>query len=89
MSFIGPRPDTVEQVQNRKNLFSFYTCRMKVKAGLIGYTQVYGKYNASLEERLSLDLEYIQNYSILLDFQLFFLAIKFLFTPNSPEDILK
>ena len=87
MSFIGPRPDTVEQVQDRKKLYTFYSCRMKVKAGLIGYAQVYGKYNASLEERLCLDLEYIQNYSILLDFQLFFLAIKFLFTPDSTEDI--
>ena len=77
MSFIGPRPDKAEVYEARCTEYPLYACRTRVKAGMIGYTQVYGKYNSSLEERLNLDLEYIQNYSLWLDVQLFIFSIKF------------
>ena len=77
MSFIGPRPDKAEVYEERCAAYPLYACRTRVKAGMIGYTQVYGKYNSSLEERLNLDLEYIQNYSLWLDVQLFISSIKF------------
>ncbi len=77
MSFIGPRPDKAEVYEARCAEYPLYACRTRVKAGMIGYTQVYGKYNSSLEERLNLDLEYIQNYSLWLDVQLFIFSIKF------------
>ena len=77
MSFIGPRPDKAEVYEERCAAYPLYACRTRVKAGMIGYTQVYGKYNSSLEERLNLDLEYIQNYSLWLDVQLFIFSIKF------------
>ena len=79
MSFIGPRPDRLEVYSARCAENPLYACRTKVKAGMIGYTQVYGKYNSSVEERLNLDLEYIQNYSLWLDVQLF------IFTGVYPE----
>ena len=43
---------------------------MKVKAGLTGYAQVYGKYNTTPYDKLKLDLFYIQNYWYWLDIQL-------------------
>lgn len=86
MSFIGPRPETPEVIEKYLNEIPEYKSRLKVKAGLIGYTQVYGRYNASPIERLKLDLTYIQNYSLWLDVQLFFLAIKFIFTPDSLDE---
>lgn len=77
MSFIGPRPDRLEVYSTRCAENPLYACRTKVKAGMIGYTQVYGRYNSSVEERLNLDLEYIQNYSLWLDVQLFIFSFKF------------
>ena len=77
MSFIGPRPDSLEVYSARCAENPLYACRTKVKAGMIGYTQVYGRYNSSVEERLNLDLEYIQNYSLWLDVQLFIFSFKF------------
>ncbi len=45
--------------------------RLKVKAGLTGYAQVYGKYNTTPYDKLKLDLTYIETYSLKLDLKLF------------------
>ena len=86
MSFIGPRPDREEVYEERCGKNPLYACRTKVRAGMIGYAQVYGKYNSSEEECLNLDLEYIQNYSLWQDIQLFFLSLKFIVGADSDEE---
>ena len=60
---------------------------MKVKAGLAGFAQVYGKYNTSPYDKLKLDLTYIENYSIMLDIKLMLLTLKILFWPDSTEGV--
>ena len=60
---------------------------MKVKAGLEGYAQVYGKYNTTPYDKLKLDLTYIENYSTWLDLQLMLLTLKVLFWPDSTEGV--
>ena len=55
---------------------------MKVKAGLTGYAQVYGRYNTSYEDKLKLDLLYIENASIAEDLQLLFQTVRVLFVPR-------
>ena len=62
--------------------FSF---RAKVKGGLTGYAQVYGKYNTAALDKLKLDLMYIMNYSLLLDIQIVFETVKILFQKESTE----
>ena len=62
-----------------------FALRLQVKAGLTGYAQVYGKYNTSALDKLKLDLTYIANYSVLLDFQIIFETIKILFQKESTE----
>ena len=64
-----------------------FAYRMKVKAGLAGYAQVYGKYNTTPYDKLKLDLTYIQNYSVWLDIKLMLLTLKILFTPESTEGV--
>ena len=51
-----------------------FAYRMKVKAGLAGFAQVYGKYNTSPYDKLKLDLTYIENYSVMLDVKLMLLT---------------
>ena len=67
MSIVGPRPERVEHVELYTRQIPEFRYRMKVKGGLTGYAQVYGKYNTSAYDKLKLDLMYIQNYSLMMD----------------------
>lgn len=87
MSFIGPRPERPEIIAQYLEVMPEFAYRMKVKAGLAGFAQVYGKYNTTPYDKLKLDLTYIENYSVLLDIKLMLLTLKILFWPDSTEGI--
>ncbi|MBE5839844.1 MAG: exopolysaccharide biosynthesis polyprenyl glycosylphosphotransferase [Butyrivibrio sp.] len=87
MTFIGPRPERPEIIEQYLEDMPEFAFRMKVKAGLAGYAQVYGKYNTTPYDKLKLDLTYIENYSIWLDIKLMLLTVKILFTPDSTEGV--
>nr|WP_300834714.1 exopolysaccharide biosynthesis polyprenyl glycosylphosphotransferase [uncultured Acetatifactor sp.] len=87
MSFIGPRPERPEIIAQYLEVMPEFAYRMKVKAGLAGFAQVYGKYNTSPYDKLKLDLTYIENYSIMLDIKLMLLTLKILFWPDSTEGV--
>ncbi len=87
MSFIGPRPERPEIIEQYVEVMPEFVYRMKVKAGLAGYAQVYGKYNTSPYDKLKLDLIYIEHYSVWLDVKLMLLTLKVLFWPDSTEGI--
>lgn len=85
MSIVGPRPERVEHVELYTKQIPEFVYRMKVKGGLTGYAQVYGKYNTTAYDKLKLDLMYIQNYSLLLDIEIIFKTVKILFLKESTE----
>jgi len=87
MSFIGPRPERPEIIRQYQGEMPEFTFRTKVKAGLAGYAQVYGKYNTTPYDKLKLDLFYIENYSVWLDLKLMLLTLKILFKPESTEGV--
>lgn len=87
MSFIGPRPERPEIIAQYVEVMPEFVYRMKVKAGLAGFAQVYGKYNTSPYDKLKLDLTYIENYSVWLDLKLMLLTLKILFWPDSTEGV--
>ncbi len=87
MSFIGPRPERPEIIEQYMEDMPEFAFRMKVKAGLAGYAQVYGKYNTTPYDKLKLDLSYIENYSIWLDLKLMMLTLKILFSPDATEGV--
>lgn len=87
MSFIGPRPERPEIISQYVEEMPEFIFRMKVKAGLAGYAQVYGKYNTTPYDKLKLDLSYIENYSLWLDLKLMLLTLKILFKPESTEGV--
>ena len=85
MSIVGPRPERLEHMEKYgANIPEFYY-RLKVKGGLTGYAQIYGKYNTSAYDKLRLDLMYIEHYSILLDIKLILLTVRILFSKDSTE----
>ena len=87
MSFIGPRPERPEIIRQYMEDMPEFAFRMKVKAGLAGYAQVYGKYNTTPYDKLKLDLSYIENYSVWLDIKLMLLTLKILVTPEATEGV--
>ncbi|MCR5279281.1 MAG: exopolysaccharide biosynthesis polyprenyl glycosylphosphotransferase [Lachnospiraceae bacterium] len=87
MSFIGPRPERPEIAKQYMEEMPEFAFRLKVKAGLAGYAQVYGKYNTTPYDKLKLDICYIENYSIWLDLKLMLLTLKVLFTPDATEGV--
>lgn len=87
MSFIGPRPERPEIIKQYLEEMPEFSYRMKVKAGLAGFAQVYGKYNTTPYDKLKLDLFYIENYSVWMDLKLMLLTLKILVTPDATEGV--
>lgn len=89
MSIVGPRPERIEHVQKYTEEIPEFVFRLKVKGGLTGPAQVFGKYNTSPLNKLKMDLFYITNYSILLDLQILFETVKILVQKESTEGFSK
>ena len=87
MSLVGPRPERPEIAREYEAVLPQFKSRLKVKAGLTGYAQIYGKYNTTPYDKLKLDLTYIQNYSFVLDLKLILLTAKILFMKESTEGV--
>lgn len=87
MSVVGPRPERPEIAREYEREIPEFAYRLKVKAGLTGYAQIYGKYNTTAYDKLKLDLMYIEGYSILTDLKLIVATIKILFMKESTEGV--
>lgn len=87
MSFVGPRPETPALAEEYTSHLPEFPFRLKVKAGLTGYAQVYGRYNTTPEDKLKMDLNYIEKYSFWLDLKLMLLTFKILFQKENTEGI--
>ncbi len=85
MSLVGPRPERVEHTEQYSKEVPEFMYRLKVRGGLTGYAQLYGKYNTTPYDKLQLDLMYIQMYSFALDIKLILMTIKIMFMKESTE----
>jgi lipopolysaccharide/colanic/teichoic acid biosynthesis glycosyltransferase len=64
MSVVGPRPTLLSQVeQYDNNQFR----RLSMKPGVTGWTAINEGHNSSWDERIAMDLWYVENFSIGLD----------------------
>ena len=87
MSIVGPRPERKVIADEYCKDIPEFPYRLKVRGGLTGYAQIYGKYNTSAYDKLRLDLMYIENYSLLLDIKLIILTLRIIFSKESTEGI--
>ena len=87
MSIVGPRPERPEIAKQYEAEIPEFKYRLRVKAGLTGYAQIFGKYNTTPYDKLKLDLHYIQNYSLMLDVKLMIQTVKILFMKESTEGV--
>jgi putative colanic acid biosynthesis UDP-glucose lipid carrier transferase len=80
MSIIGPRPHAMAHDDKFDKLVGNYAYRQHVKPGLTGWAQVNGHRGETrtitdMEDRIKLDLWYIDNWSLMLDFKITFMTI--------------
>jgi exopolysaccharide biosynthesis polyprenyl glycosylphosphotransferase len=87
LSFIGPRPEFPEPVKQYTTEIPYYNIRHIVKPGLSGWAQIYHErhphHGLDIEEtknKLSYDLYYIKNRSLILDLKIALQTMKILFT---------
>ena len=89
MSIVGPRPERQEIADQYSEIIPEFPLRLKVKAGLTGYAQVYGKYNTTPYDKLKLDITYIEKYSIFMDIRLVMMTLKVIFQKENSEGVDK
>jgi len=82
MSLVGPRPERPEIAKQYEEAYPNFSFRTKVKAGITGYAQVYGRYSTAPDEKLLMDIMYIGNFSIWQDAILLLQTIKVVFMPS-------
>ena len=87
MSFAGPRPERPEIMEEYCKEIPEFAFRTRVKAGLTGYAQVYGKYNTTPYDKLKLDLFYISNYSMWTDIKLILMTLKIVLKKDATEGV--
>jgi sugar transferase (PEP-CTERM system associated) len=79
MSFIGPRPERPEFIEQLEERIPYYNLRHTVKPGITGWAQVmygYGDTEEDSAQKLQYDLFYIKNYSLILDISILIKTIK-------------
>ena len=79
MSFVGPRPERPEFVQELRKTIPYYDERHSVRPGITGWAQVQYSYGASVEDafnKLEYDLFYLKNLSLTFDLAILFRTVK-------------
>jgi exopolysaccharide biosynthesis polyprenyl glycosylphosphotransferase len=75
MSLVGPRPERPELIAGFNEEIPHYNVRHNIKPGITGWAQVNGlRGDTCLRERVKFDLDYIENWNFLLDFQIMFMT---------------
>jgi len=73
MSLVGPRPTLAYQVARYNEV---QRRRLRVKPGITGWAQINGRNAIPWEDRIKLDVWYVENWSLALDFYILLRTIK-------------
>jgi exopolysaccharide biosynthesis polyprenyl glycosylphosphotransferase len=85
MSFVGPRPERPQFVEELQTRMPFYAERHIVKPGITGWAQINYPYGASIEDsrhKLEYDLYYAKNYTPFLDILILLQTIRVIIWPD-------
>ena len=75
----------LENIARYKMELPAFVYREKMKAGLTGYAQIEGRYNTTPEDKLMLDLMYIESFSVWEDIKLLFRTFTVFFKADSTQ----
>jgi sugar transferase (PEP-CTERM system associated) len=85
MSFVGPRPERRQFVEDLEQQLRYYAERHMVKPGITGWAQINYPYGASLEDsrnKLEYDLYYAKNYTPFLDLLILIQTVRVILWPD-------
>jgi sugar transferase (PEP-CTERM system associated) len=85
MSFVGPRPERPQFVEDLEQQIPYYAERHMVKPGITGWAQINYPYGASIEDsrqKLEYDLYYAKNYSPFLDLLILLQTVRVVLWPE-------
>lgn len=71
MSLVGPRPLLIEYLPHYS---AYHHRRHHVKPGITGWAQVHGRNEIPWDDRLSMDVWYVENYDLIVDLKIIFLT---------------
>jgi lipopolysaccharide/colanic/teichoic acid biosynthesis glycosyltransferase len=74
-SLVGPRPERPELVAEITRRVPGYVRRNELPPGLTGLAQVHGRYDTDAEYKLGYDLQYLVNWSLVIDVQILFRTV--------------
>ncbi len=89
MSFVGPRPERPQFVEDLEQQLNYYAERHMVKPGITGWAQINYPYGASIDDarqKLEYDLYYAKNYSPFLDVLILLQTIRVVLWPRGRAD---
>lgn len=75
MSIVGPRPPVPYHPSKYEEYPEHQKRRFTVKPGITGYAQVNGRNNLSWDDRIELDVQYVEKFSVFLDIKIILLTI--------------
>lgn len=79
MSIVGPRPERPELIDKFVKTIPEFKLRTKIKAGITSYAQVLTGYNTLTENKLKLDLIYIDRWSFIFDLLIMIETVRVIF----------
>lgn len=84
MSIVGPRPHAISHNEKYRRLIKGYMVRHKVKPGITGLAQIKGFRGETevldkMEMRIRYDIEYLRNWSLLMDLEIILKSISVIF----------
>ena len=85
MSFVGPRPERPQFVEDLEAKLPYYAERHMVKPGITGWAQINYPYGASIEDarhKLEYDLYYAKNYTPFLDLLILLQTVRVVLWPD-------
>ncbi|GGA20513.1 sugar transferase [Psychrobacillus lasiicapitis] len=83
MSLVGPRPPVPHHPYKHEDYNDFQRKRFEMKPGMTGLTQVTVRNSVSWDERIPIDVEYIERFNIWLDVKILFMTILKIFKRES------
>lgn len=83
MSLVGPRPPVPHHPYKFEEYSDFQRKRFEMKPGMTGLTQVTVRNSVSWDERIPIDVKYIETFNILLDIKILFMTLQKLFKRES------
>ncbi|MCR2045370.1 sugar transferase [Anaerosalibacter massiliensis] len=83
MSLVGPRPPVPYHPYKYEDYSDEQKLRFTVPPGITGYAQINGRNTLTWDERIEYDIEYVKNFSVLLDIKIMFKTIGYTFNKKA------